>query len=53
VNVNIRDVYGPAFPPSDVFAALTKNKTMAYVDGWRKNGDIWQCFDHHMVGPSN
>jgi len=53
VNERIREVYGPKFPPPDVFAALTRNKTMAYVDAWRKNGDIWQCFDHHMIGPSN
>jgi hypothetical protein len=53
VNANIRDVYGPTFPVPDEFSALTKNKTMAYIDAWRKNGDIWQCFDHHMIGPSN
>lgn len=53
VNAGISEIYGPKFPPPDVFAALTRNKTMVYMDAWRKNGDIWQCFDHHMIGASD
>ena len=53
VSEKVRDVYGPKFPPPDVFEALTKNKTMVYQDAWRKTGGVWQCFDHHMIGPAD
>jgi hypothetical protein len=52
VNIKVREIYGPKFPLPDEFYELSKNKTMIYMDGWRKNGGVWQCFDHHMIGPS-
>jgi len=53
LNPKIREVYGPGFPSVEEFSALVKNKTMVYIDAWRKTGDVWQCFNHHMIGPSN
>ena len=52
VNEKVREIYGSRFPPPEQFYELTRNKTMVYIDGWRKNDDVWQCFDHHMIGPS-
>jgi hypothetical protein len=52
-NPRCHEVFGPEFPSPEAFAALVKDKTMVYMDGWRRSGDIWQCFSHHMVGPAD
>lgn len=37
-------------PTGSEIAGLTAGKVVAYVNGWRHNGERWQVFDHHMVG---
>lgn len=37
-------------PTGDDISNLTKGKVVAYINGWRHNGNRWQVFDHHMVG---
>ncbi len=37
-------------PTGQEISQLTKGKVVAYVNGWRHNGQRWQVFDHHMVG---
>lgn len=37
-------------PSGDDLSELTHGKSVAYINGWRHNGDVWQIFDHHMVG---
>tara|TARA_R110000803_G_scaffold56917_1_gene114413 strand:+ start:21985 stop:22428 length:444 start_codon:yes stop_codon:yes gene_type:complete len=37
-------------PSGEDISSLTKGKTVAYINGWRHNGERWQVFDHHMVG---
>ncbi|MAW82041.1 MAG: hypothetical protein CMI63_17525 [Parvularcula sp.] len=37
-------------PTGDEISSLTKGKVVAYINGWRHNGERWQVFDHHMVG---
>lgn len=36
-------------PSGSEISALTHGKVVAYVNGWRHNGERWQVFDHHMV----
>ena len=37
-------------PSGSDLAQLTHGKSVAYINGWRLVGDVWQIFDHHMVG---
>ena len=37
-------------PTGEDISSLTKGKVVAYVNGWRHNGERWQVFDHHMIG---
>lgn len=37
-------------PSGDDLAKLTHGKSVAYLNGWRNSGDVWQIFDHHMIG---
>ena len=37
-------------PTGEELSAYTNGKTAMYVNGWRKSGDVWQIFDHHLVG---
>jgi ketosteroid isomerase-like protein len=30
---------------------LLSGRVLAYASAWRRAGDIWQCFDHHLIGP--
>ena len=41
---------GEGMPSGSDISALTAGKVVAYVNGWRHNGERWQVFDHHMVG---
>ncbi len=43
-------VIGENMPSGSDIAALTKGKLAVYMNGWRHNGQRWQCFDHHMIG---
>ena len=36
-------------PTGSEISALTHGKVVAYLNGWRHNGERWQVFDHHMV----
>lgn len=40
-------------PTGSDISALTAGRVVAYVNGWRHNGERWQVFDHHMVGIVN
>ena len=37
-------------PTGDQLSALVNGKSVLYIGGWRRNGDHWQVYDHHMVG---
>ncbi|MFC3052855.1 hypothetical protein [Kordiimonas pumila] len=37
-------------PSGSDLAELTHGKSVAYLNGWRHNGEVWQIFDHHMIG---
>ena len=43
-------VIAEGMPTGSEISSLTKGKVVAYVNGWRHNGERWQVFDHHMVG---
>jgi hypothetical protein len=43
-------VIAEGMPTGSDISSLTKGKVVAYVNGWRHNGERWQVFDHHMVG---
>lgn len=36
-------------PSGSEIAALTAGKIAVYVNGWRRNGERWQVYDHHLV----
>lgn len=40
---------GEGMPSGSEIAELTKGKVAVYLNGWRHNGQRWQCFDHHLV----
>jgi ketosteroid isomerase-like protein len=42
---------GKGMPTADEVSRLLSGKTIAYASAWRKAGDSWQCFDHHLIGP--
>jgi ketosteroid isomerase-like protein len=42
---------GEGMPTAEEVSRLLSGKTIAYSSAWRKAGDSWQCFDHHMIGP--
>lgn len=42
---------GEGLPTAAELSATVTGRTIAYASAWRGNGDLWQCFDHHMVGP--
>ena len=41
---------GPGLPSAAEITAMVSGRRMVYCSGWRHNGQIWQCFDHHLVG---
>ncbi len=43
-------VIAEGMPTGSQISALTAGKVVAYVNGWRHNGERWQVFDHHMLG---
>jgi hypothetical protein len=42
--------FGNNMPTGNQLAELVNGKNVLYIGAWRKNGDIWQIFDHHLVG---
>jgi ketosteroid isomerase-like protein len=42
---------GQGMPSAAEVSQLLSGKTLAYASAWRKAGDSWQCFDHHLIGP--
>jgi hypothetical protein len=41
---------GEGMPTGDELASLVNGKRVLYIGAWRHDGEIWQIFDHHMVG---
>ena len=41
---------GPGMPSAAEITAMVSGQRMVYCSGWRHNGQIWQCFDHHLMG---
>jgi hypothetical protein len=41
---------GEGMPTGDQLSALVNGKMVLYTGAWRRNGSVWQAFDHHMVG---
>jgi len=37
-------------PSGADLSALVNGKCVLYTGAWRRNGELWQIFDHHMVG---
>jgi ketosteroid isomerase-like protein len=42
---------GAGMPSAAEVTNLLSGKVLAYASAWRKKADVWQCFDHHMIGP--
>jgi hypothetical protein len=42
---------GAGMPSAAEVTNMLSGKVLAYASAWRKNADVWQCFDHHMFGP--
>lgn len=42
---------GRGRPSAEEVSRLLSGKTLAYASAWRKAGESWQCFDHHLIGP--
>jgi hypothetical protein len=40
---------GPGMPTASEITRMVSGQRLAYCSGWRHNGQIWQCFDHHLV----
>lgn len=41
---------GPGMPTASEVTGTISGQRVAYCSGWRNNGKIWQCFDHHLIG---
>jgi len=41
---------GENMPTGDQLSGFVNGRKILYVGGWRRNGQDWQIFDHHMVG---
>jgi ketosteroid isomerase-like protein len=41
--------FGGNMPTPNDLARHVNGKRVLYIDAWRRNGEIWQLFDHHMV----
>jgi len=42
---------GAGMPSAEEITNLLSGRVLAYSSAWRKHGEVWQCFDHHMIGP--
>jgi ketosteroid isomerase-like protein len=40
---------GPGMPTTSEIQRMVSGARLVYASGWRRHGDIWQCFDHHCV----
>jgi len=43
---------GHNLPSAAELSGMLAGKTLAYASAWRQEGDVWKCFDHHMIGPT-
>jgi hypothetical protein len=41
---------GEGMPTGEDLAGLVNGNRVLYIGAWRRNGETWQIFDHHMVG---
>lgn len=51
VNEEFGSDLGPGMPTAATVMQLLSGRRLAYTSAWRKAGAIWQCYDHHMIGP--
>jgi ketosteroid isomerase-like protein len=42
---------GEGQPSAAEITKLLSGRVLAYASAWRRTGDVWQCFDHHLIGP--
>ncbi|WP_109477614.1 hypothetical protein [Paraburkholderia sp. C35] len=42
---------GAHMPSLEDINGLVGGSRIAYASAWRRTGDRWLCFDHHMIGP--
>jgi hypothetical protein len=40
---------GPGMPSTAELQRAVSGQHLVYASAWRRNGAIWQCFDHHLV----
>jgi hypothetical protein len=41
---------GEGMPTGNQLSSLVNGKSVLYIGGWRRHGNDWQIFDHHMIG---
>ena len=41
---------GPGMPTAEEITRAISGQRIAYCSGWRHTGEIWECFDHHVIG---
>ena len=51
VTEDFRADLGEGMPTAAEVTKLLSGQVLAYTSAWRRVGDVWQCFDHHMIGP--
>jgi ketosteroid isomerase-like protein len=51
ITEDFRADLGAGMPSAAEVTKLLSGQVLVYASAWRKMGDVWQCFDHHMVGP--
>jgi len=51
VKEDFKSDLGEGMPSAAEVTNLLSGQVLAYSSAWRKNGRVWQCFDHHMIGP--
>ena len=37
-------------PTGNQLSSLVNGKSVLYIGAWRRSGEHWQIYDHHMVG---
>ena len=40
---------GPQMPSKEEIQQMVSGQRLVYASAWRKNGPLWQCFDHRFV----
>lgn len=44
---------GEGMPTGDQLSSFVNGKNVLYIGAWRRNGSLWQIYDHHMIGVVN